>query len=144
MNMSSSISRYIMEKSVPSLSSIFVSLLKNITGTCFFPYRLHFKETYLTTWFKISIHLILSRGFSGGSMVKNLPAMIPGLGRSPGEGNGNSLQCSCLENPMDRGAWPATVHGVAKEPVRYYLVSKQNSQAVPHVLFSLIIDLTPC
>ena len=39
---------------------------------------------------------------------------IPGLGRSPGEGNGNPLQYSCLENPMDRGAWWATVHGVAK------------------------------
>ena len=39
---------------------------------------------------------------------------IPGLGRSPGEGNGNPLQYSCLENPMDRGAWQATVHGVAK------------------------------
>ena len=41
-------------------------------------------------------------------------ALIPGLGRSPGEGNGNALQYSCLENSMDRGAWPATVHGVAK------------------------------
>ena len=40
---------------------------------------------------------------------------IPGLGRSPGEGNGNPLQDSCLENPMDGGAWRATVHGVAKE-----------------------------
>ena len=39
---------------------------------------------------------------------------IPGSGRSPGEGNGNSLQYSCLENPMDSGAWRATVHGVAK------------------------------
>ena len=39
---------------------------------------------------------------------------IPGSGRSPGEGNGNSLQYSCLENPMDGGAWQATVHGVAK------------------------------
>ena len=39
---------------------------------------------------------------------------VPGLGRSPGEGNGNSLQYSCLENPMDRGAWQATVHGVTK------------------------------
>ena len=37
--------------------------------------------------------------------------LIPGLGRSPGEGNGNPLQYSCLENPMDRGAWQATVHG---------------------------------
>ena len=39
---------------------------------------------------------------------------IPGLGRSPGEGNGNPLQYSCLENPMDRGAWQAIVHGVAE------------------------------
>ena len=39
---------------------------------------------------------------------------IPGLGRSPGEGNGNPFQYSCLENPMDRGAWQTTVHGVAR------------------------------
>ena len=42
------------------------------------------------------------------------PGSIPGSGRSPGEGNGNPLQYSCLENPMDGGAWQATVHGVAK------------------------------
>ena len=42
------------------------------------------------------------------------PGLIPGLGRSPGEGNGNPLQYSCLENSMDRGAWWATVHGVTK------------------------------
>ena len=59
-------------------------------------------------------------GFPGSSVVKNLPAnsgdmgSIPGLGRSPGEGNGNPLQYSLLENPMDRGAWQATVCGVAK------------------------------
>ena len=52
--------------------------------------------------------------------VKNLPAsagdpgLIPGSGGSPGEGNGNPLQYSCLGNPMDRGAWRATVHGVAR------------------------------
>ena len=40
------------------------------------------------------------------------PGSIPGSGRSPGEGNGNPLQCSCLENCMDRGGWQATVHGV--------------------------------
>ena len=40
---------------------------------------------------------------------------IPGSGRCPGEGNGNPLQYSCLENPMDRGAWWATVHGAAEE-----------------------------
>ena len=54
-------------------------------------------------------------------MVQNLPAnegevgSIPGSGRSPEEGNGNPLQYSCLGNPRDRGAWHATVHGVAKE-----------------------------
>ena len=52
-------------------------------------------------------------------MVKNLPVgdmgLIPGSGRSPGEGNGNLLQYSCLENLMDRGPWQATVHGVTKE-----------------------------
>ena len=42
------------------------------------------------------------------------PGSIPGLERSPGEGNDNPLKCSCLENPMDRGAYRATVHGVAK------------------------------
>ena len=53
-------------------------------------------------------------------MVKNSlanagdTAVIPGLGRSPGEGNGNPLQCSCLENPMDRGTWWATVHEVVE------------------------------
>ena len=56
-------------------------------------------------------------------MVKNVPAdagntrdsgSIPGSGISPGEGNGNPLQYSCLENPVDRGAWQATVLGVAK------------------------------
>ena len=60
-------------------------------------------------------------------MVKNLPAnagdkedvgLIPGLGRSPGGGNGNLFLCSCLENPMDRGTWRATVHGVAKSQTR--------------------------
>ena len=56
-------------------------------------------------------------GFPGGSVsVCNAgdQGLIPGLGRSPGEGNGNPLQYSYLENPMDRGAWQAKVHGVAK------------------------------
>ena len=57
-------------------------------------------------------------------MVKNLPAnagdvgLIPGLGRSPGEGNGNPLQYSCWDNLMDRGAWQSTVNGVAKSWIR--------------------------
>ena len=59
--------------------------------------------------------------FPGGSVVKNLPAMQEmlfqslGLGRSSGERNGNPLQYSCLENPMDNEAWQAIVHGIAKE-----------------------------
>ena len=43
---------------------------------------------------------------------------IPGLGRSPGEGKGNPLECSCLENSMDRGAWRSTVHGAAKSRIQ--------------------------
>ena len=67
-------------------------------------------------------------------MVKNPPAMretclIPGLGSSSGEGNGNPLQYSCLENPMDRGTWRAAVHGVAK---RWTLPK--------HMLFSVILE----
>ena len=63
------------------------------------------------------------RGFPDGSVVKNPPAnaedarkagSIPGSGRSPGEGNGNPLQYSCLENSMDRETWWATVHVVAE------------------------------
>ena len=46
------------------------------------------------------------------------PGSIPGLGRSPGEGNGNPLQHSCLENPVDRGAWWAAAHGVTKSQSR--------------------------
>ena len=61
--------------------------------------------------------------FPGGALAKNLAAytgdakdvgLIPGLGRSSGTGYGNPLQYSCLENPMDKGAWQATVHGVTK------------------------------
>ena len=63
--------------------------------------------------------------FPDGSVVKNLPVSagdpedagsIPGVGRSPGGGHGDPLQCSCLRNPMDRGAWWATVRGIS---VRY-------------------------
>ena len=64
---------------------------------------------------------MIQKGLSWWLSAKNPPAnigdvgWIPGSGRSPGEGNGNLLQNSCLRNPMERGAWQATVHGVAKE-----------------------------
>ena len=67
-----------------------------------------------------NVHII---GFPGGSVGKESPCnaraaanmgSIPDLGKSPGEGHGNPLQYSCLENPMNRGAWQATVHRVAK------------------------------
>ena len=68
-------------------------------------------------------YILMEKGFLGGSVIKDLPAnagdkgdmdLIPGLERSPEEGYGNPLQYSGLENPKDRGAWQATVHGVAK------------------------------
>ena len=69
------------------------------------------------------------RVFPGGSDRKESacnegdPSLFPGPGRSPGKGNGNPFQYSCLENPMDRGAWRATVHGVTR--VKHNLVTKQ-------------------
>ena len=61
-----------------------------------------------------------SQGFLNGSAIKEVScntgdiSSIPGSGRSSGEGNGNSLQCSCWDDPKDRGAWQAVVHGVTK------------------------------
>ena len=73
---------------------------------------------YIYVWVCVRAHVYTNWGFPGGSVVKNPPAMqetasgdvdlIPGLGRSSGEGNGKPFQYSCLENPMDRGAWWAT------------------------------------
>ena len=67
---------------------------------------------------------MLPRWFSGKESAYNAGDIgsIPGSGRSPGEGNGNPLQYSCLGNPMDRGAWEAIVHGIAR--VGHNLVSK--------------------
>ena len=58
---------------------------------------------------------------------------IPGSGRSPGEGNGNPLQYPCLENPMDRGAWRATVHGVAKSRTRLSNFTFTFTSSKPHL-----------
>ena len=65
-------------------------------------------------------HLGFPSGSDGKEYACNAGDLgsVPGLGRSPGEGNGNPLQYSCLENSMDRGAWQATVHWVAKSRTR--------------------------
>ena len=80
-----------------------------------------FKTVYLSFGFPVSFPHI--RGFPGSSDSKESacnagdPGLIPGSGSSPGEGNSNPLQYSCLEKSMDRGAWRATVHGVTKRHV---------------------------
>ena len=92
----------------------------------------------------VNIHKLL--GFPHSPVDKEFacdagdPGLIPGLGRSSGEGNGNALQCSCLENPMERGAWRATVHGVmrvvhslATKPPPYKLLT----QCRAHLSYSI-------
>ena len=83
--------------------------------------NMHLRLLYISSWpgspFLFSTEKYFIVGFPGGSEVKNPPAkqetgLDPGLGRSLGGGNGNPLQYSCLENSLDRGAWPATVCGV--------------------------------
>jgi len=76
--------------------------------------------TYTHTHSHSHIHTYIYVGFPGGSWVKNPTAnardisLIPELGRSPGGGNVNPLQYPCLENPMDRGAWQATLYGITQ------------------------------
>ena len=84
-----------------------------------------FLTVCMSSWRKVNLFKFLLGyscfgGFPGGSVLKNSPAnegdldSTPGLGKSPGGGNDYPLQYSCLGNPMDRGAWQATVHRVAK------------------------------
>jgi len=89
-----------------------------------------------------------SGGFPSGSVVKNPPAnagdtsLIPGLERSPGVGNGNPLQYSCLENPIDRGTWRATVRRAAKESdMTYWLNNNKDIRKGPgHPLMALALN----
>ena len=91
----------------------------------------HGKETYEESIYKytnyLNIYIYIHQGFPGCASGKEPTAsagdtgdmgLIPWSGRSAGGGNGNPLQYSCLENPMDRGAWQATVHGVEKSKTR--------------------------
>ena len=92
--------------------------------------------TQLSSESVIQVAIDSKMGFPGGSMGKNQPAntggtrdlhLILGLGRSPGVGNSNSLQYSCVENSMDRGAWQATVHGAEKSQTRLSTHREQNT-----------------
>ena len=66
---------------------------------------------------RMQLHTVVGTDFISevGGLKFSYASSIPELGRAPGEGNGNQLQYSCLENPIDRGAWQSTVHGVTKE-----------------------------
>ena len=94
-------------------------------------------------------------GFPDGSVVQNLPVnagdtgdsgLIPGSGRSPGGGNGNPLQHSCLGNPIDRGTWRATVHGVAESDMTERTASTHTCPEIPrlmnliYILYSIFYD----
>ena len=102
--------------------------------------------------FRCSLDIcIVSWGFPGGSMVKNPPAYagdadsIPGSGRCPGEGNGKPLQYSCLGHPMDRGAWWATVHGVAKRQRHDWAhLHRWSACKAPTCSFSFSLSLLIC
>ena len=83
------------------------------------------------------LSVLMAKGFSGGSDGKASaysagdPGSVPGSGISPGDGNGNPLQYSCLEKPMDRGAWRATAHGVAESDTTERLTHALRAHNVP-------------
>ena len=94
--------------------------------------------------------LISVLGFQGVLVVKNPPAnagderdvgSIPESGRSPGEGHGNPLQYFCLENPMDRGAWWATVHGVTQSWTQLKRLSTVSVLGIPDIQAYLTIEI---
>ena len=105
------------------------SIIKSVLGTCY-PKAVCYLGTHWSPQIWASHAFVrplphaTTRDFPSGSDVKGCACntgdlgSIPGLGRSHGEANGNPLQYSCLENPMDGGAWPATVHGVPKNQTR--------------------------
>ena len=92
------------------------------------------------------MHIHIPGASLGGSAVKK-PLVnagdlgsIPGLGRSPGEGNGNPLQDSCLENSMARGGWWATVHGVAKNRTQlshFHTFGNTHTLSLTHIYYTL-------
>ena len=113
--------------SSPDFFFIVTILLQQLFIYCYHP-----KFTFLLPLICKYLSLCWEWGFPGGSEGKASacsvgdPGSIPGLGRSPGEGNGNPLQYSCLENPMNRASWCTTVHGVAKSQTQLKLLSPQS------------------
>ena len=103
------------------LDCFILAIITNATMNIHVQYSFLHGHVFSILWnIFLGTELLGHMGFPGGSdgkesacIVRDL-GLIPGLGRFPGEGNGNPLQYSCLENPMDGGAWRATVHGVAK------------------------------
>ena len=95
----------------------------------------------LSFFFNFLGYVIYILGFPGGEVVKNMPAnaggtgnggSVPGSGRYPGEGNGKPLQYSCLENPMDRGAWRSTVHGVSESDTTELTCNEKEGIHIPY------------
>ena len=106
-----------------------------------------FLANFNSTYFALYVLLLaLREGFPGGSLLKDPPVkardsgLILGLGRSPGGGNGNPLQYSCLGNSMDRGAWRDTVHGVAKSHTTELEHKEVKLAANPGLLVSRFVD----
>jgi len=99
-------------QSHPWLLLSFICLVWSVPPSCWF----HLYD--VPHFFTSSLFSLVYTAFLVAQMVKNLPAMqethVPSLERSPGEGSGSPLQCSCLENPMDREAWPSTVKGLQR------------------------------
>ena len=100
-----------MDKLVPSFTTGEIHSMFHLSGKF---------VSYSNTQLSCNIAIYSSGGLEDKASAYNAgdPSSILGLGRSPGEGNGNPLQYSCLKNPMDRGAWQATVHRVAKSRTR--------------------------
>ena len=118
----------------------------------FFPPSPQANFSFLRPAQRVNTHPLAFWGFPG-DVVKNPPAIagdggdegsIPGSGRSPGVGNGNTLQYSCLENSMDRGAWWAIVHGVPKITERVCVCACALSSFHSFVSIVHVCILCPC
>ena len=125
-------------------------MLFNLRICIYFLNRFYFfKNFFFKRTFQIYRKMEKVVGFPGGTSGKNLPASagdvrntgsVPGLGRSPGEGCGNQLQYSFLENPVQRGAWRATVCRVAKSQTRLssHRVDSKGDSCIPYSQFILL------